>query len=217
MGSIGNIYEVTISHIPQCTCPDFQKNDNVCKHILFVYLKVLKVPRGSETIYQKALISSELEEIFNSSPKDPKGCWADKTVRDKYNEIMGKTDDNNNNNTTTENNENGVKQKIPEKDDFCPICYEEMTTNEALVYCKASCGNSIHKDCFNQWDKIQKSKKLPTTCVYCRADWLDETKKKEVKNNNKKNSDGVKMKEGYINLSNFQHDLTGKRETILCL
>ena len=43
LGSTGNVYTVTISQLPDCTCPDCGKG-NTCKHILFVMLKVLRVP-----------------------------------------------------------------------------------------------------------------------------------------------------------------------------
>jgi len=33
LGSVGNVYTVTISHIPSCTCPDHAKG-NLCKHIV---------------------------------------------------------------------------------------------------------------------------------------------------------------------------------------
>lgn len=34
-GSTGNIYQVTISKVPSCTCPDAKKG-NQCKHIVYV-------------------------------------------------------------------------------------------------------------------------------------------------------------------------------------
>ncbi len=34
-GSTGNIYQITISKIPKCTCPD-AGNGNQCKHIIYV-------------------------------------------------------------------------------------------------------------------------------------------------------------------------------------
>ena len=41
---------------------------NVCKHVLFVFLKVLKVSEHSEFIYQRALLSTEVEEVFDNAP-----------------------------------------------------------------------------------------------------------------------------------------------------
>jgi len=172
MGSIGNVYEVNIKKLPSCTCPDFG-NGNICKHILFIYLKVLKVEKNSYLIYQKALLTTELQDIFYQAPKDPKGVYASKQVRDKYNEIMGRDVEN------TKPEESQIKQKVPGPDDLCPICYENMTTEEALVYCKTGCGNSLHQDCFSQWDGVQQKKNLPTTCVYCRSEWVSEGGKKK--------------------------------------
>jgi len=34
-GTTGNIYSITISQMPKCTCPDNQKG-NQCKHIVYV-------------------------------------------------------------------------------------------------------------------------------------------------------------------------------------
>ena len=39
-GSTGNIYEVTISKVPECTCPDASKG-NQCKHIIYVSMSFL--------------------------------------------------------------------------------------------------------------------------------------------------------------------------------
>jgi len=55
LGSTGNVYNVNLSQIPtyllcgnrvdcSCTCPDFAKHQVHCKHILFVLVKVLKLP-----------------------------------------------------------------------------------------------------------------------------------------------------------------------------
>lgn len=40
LGSTGNVYDVKICQHPGCTCPDFERTNNPCKHILFVLLKV---------------------------------------------------------------------------------------------------------------------------------------------------------------------------------
>ncbi len=34
-GTTGNIYSITISQLPSCTCPDSRKG-NQCKHIVYV-------------------------------------------------------------------------------------------------------------------------------------------------------------------------------------
>lgn len=38
VGTTGNIYTVTISYEPSCTCPDAMKG-NQCKHIIYVRVR----------------------------------------------------------------------------------------------------------------------------------------------------------------------------------
>lgn len=35
-GTTGNVYQVTISKVPKCTCPDWRNNRSQCKHIIYV-------------------------------------------------------------------------------------------------------------------------------------------------------------------------------------
>lgn len=47
----------------------------------------------------------------------------------------------------------------------CPICFMEFDAqNEQIVWCKAACGNNIHKTCFSQW--AATSGKSKVQCVY---------------------------------------------------
>ena len=64
LGSTGNVYTVAISRTPSCTCVDFTDRSAICKHLLFVYVKVLRVPRDSHLPVQKGLLRHELVEIL---------------------------------------------------------------------------------------------------------------------------------------------------------
>jgi len=192
LGSAGNLYTVTISHMPKCNCPDFEKG-NLCKHILFIYMKVLKVKR-EQLIYQKALLTIELQEIFLQAPQDPSAnIIADKSVKEKYQEII----------SGRPPTEIIVPQKAIEPDDMCPVCYDTMSPSETLVFCKSSCGKSLHALCFKEWSLAKNGK---PTCVYCRANWVD-----EVTPN--KNTPIHLNEEGYINLAKYQHDINRERDT----
>ncbi|CAG8440677.1 14563_t:CDS:2 [Cetraspora pellucida] len=143
LGSTGNVYTVTISHIPNCTCPDFQG--------------VLRVSSKSQLIYQKALVSKELRVIFSRSPDF--ATLASYRVRALYNAISkGRT-----------GFEYGVKRRPIEGD--CPICYEALTPErkDKVLWCQNGCGNNIHKECFLQWKGSRVFTKV--TCVYCRVEW----------------------------------------------
>lgn len=59
LGATGNVYNVKISRHPHCNCPDHEKG-NLCKHILFVMLRVLKLSTSNPLVWQKALLTTEV-------------------------------------------------------------------------------------------------------------------------------------------------------------
>ncbi|CEO95721.1 hypothetical protein PBRA_004434, partial [Plasmodiophora brassicae] len=158
LGSIGNVYTVTIDATPTCTCPDALKG-NLCKHILFVKLKVLRIDPSSELIYAKQLTDDELRFAFSNACPDPSAV-ASRHVRKKFKAVMS---------GTVEDEPRG--RRLPTNDDCCPICYECMSTNEDLVYCPSGCHRPIHALCFGQWRSACINRGNPVTCVYCRTGW----------------------------------------------
>ncbi|KAF2247484.1 hypothetical protein BU26DRAFT_520627 [Trematosphaeria pertusa] len=56
-------------------------------------------------------------------------------------------------------------------DDECPICRENFLVGEQLVWCKDSCGRTVHKGCFEQWRAECIADRRRTTCTICRAEW----------------------------------------------
>jgi len=189
LGSTGNVYTVIIGRSPSCDCPDASRG-NHCKHILFVFLKVLQVPQTSGLWYQKALLTSELQSIFAGAPRAPTAL-ANTRVRDAYACAMGSAP------TPTSSDS---KRRIPGPEDSCPICYEDMhgISQDKLVFCE-ECGNALHTECFAQWRRSTPQ----LTCVWCRAKWPMGAK------------DGAGAKstsEGYINLGGVA-GLSGRRDT----
>merc|ERR1712096_61588 len=65
LGSTGNVYRVTLSVMSNhCQCPDFAKGGGVCKHLLFVMLRVVKLSREDHRVWQTSLTVSELQPIL---------------------------------------------------------------------------------------------------------------------------------------------------------
>ena len=64
LGSTGNAYDVHITEQSTCSCPDSQKG-NLCKHIIFILAKVLKVPTNSYLLCQRALSLDQLQSMFS--------------------------------------------------------------------------------------------------------------------------------------------------------
>lgn len=85
--------------------------------------------------YQLAYLTSELREIFSNAPLSN----ADKNLGCK-----------------------GSNRK--QLDGDCPICFMEFSPDDETVYCKSSCGNNVHKQCFQQWIAAQAGREI--RCVY---------------------------------------------------
>ncbi|EED23698.1 RING finger domain protein (Znf1), putative [Talaromyces stipitatus ATCC 10500] len=139
VGTTGNIYTVTITHEPRCTCPDALKG-NQCKHIIYVLVNVLKA--HDELRYQLAFLSSELREMYDKAPIETEEAHTDTDASGKRKPIEGD----------------------------CPICFMEFEPDkEKIVWCKRSCGNNIHKTCFDQWTATTRDRGV--RCVLCRTEW----------------------------------------------
>jgi hypothetical protein len=71
------------------------------------------------------------------------------------------------------------------------------------VYCKAACGNNVHKDCMDSWMRARQGK---ATCPYCRSIWAEnDFAGKKV------NLEGAsRTEEGYINVAS-QLGISGER------
>ena len=63
-----NTYEVRINKTPSCTCYYFTKKERsrkqVCKHMLWVYLFVLRVHENNDIMMQIALTDEELLQLY---------------------------------------------------------------------------------------------------------------------------------------------------------
>jgi hypothetical protein len=201
LGSTGNVYNVTISQLPTCTCPDCARG-KLCKHIIFVLARVLQVPQNSPLIYQSALLQSELKEIFEKAPA-PANVQASSAVLSAYKKaVIGSQDD-----QTGEEQEKStaVNEKVPEGE--CPICFESLQSTEQLDSC-ATCHNYIHKDCLRKWLAAASH----PTCCYCRSAWCSFGATPGSSQDHVGGAGGVAREEGYVNLAT-QQGLSGRRDT----
>lgn len=198
LGSTGNVYDVNICKLPTCSCPDFGRS-RLCKHILFVVLKVLRVDSRSELVFQDALLQSELAEIFKNAPPAPNDIQAKAEVLTAYNKMVGESSSSSSSAAEpAEAPPAPVNDKTPEGD--CPVCFEDLPNGEALDSC-LTCKNFIHVDCLKMW--LSRSK----TCCYCRNDWRSFTDKAFAPP-----PKVTRAYEGYTNLASIQ-GMSTKRDT----
>ncbi|KZL84259.1 swim zinc finger protein [Colletotrichum incanum] len=141
---------------------------NQCKHWLYVMSRVLRAK--FEHTYQLALVPSELREIFANAPP-----------------IDGSSE------------ESQDKNRKPIEGD-CPICFCELETRsmETIVWCRAACGQNMHKECFETWAAAKRRGygAGEVTCPFCRSIWQgDEDMVKNIKKG------GKITREGYVNVA----------------
>nr|XP_019042296.1 hypothetical protein I302_08898 [Kwoniella bestiolae CBS 10118]OCF21226.1 hypothetical protein I302_08898 [Kwoniella bestiolae CBS 10118] len=180
LGSTGNVYTINIGPIPRCDCPDNLKGNKPCKHIIFVFIKVLKVPDDSSIWFQMSLTPEEVEQVFATSPPTPNGSvTVNVKVHKAYLHATGRGGE-------EEEVVTGIDKEIKDASDGkrmdavgedCPVCYEEMTQEDVdgkkLVYDETltGCGKPLHNQCFQMWAMTVRTKGEDVTCVWCRSPW----------------------------------------------
>jgi len=144
-------YKVLIGDCNQCTCSQTRRNIN-CIHILFVLMRVYKLPSTSELLKRTGFNEYELNNILKGQAQK------EMKKREELKRVASPRKKNS-------------PRKI-EEGDCCPICMEDISPGEidlSLVYCRVSCGNYIHSACLKEYfaSNYQKQK----ICPLCRADW----------------------------------------------
>ncbi|KAJ1975236.1 hypothetical protein H4R34_004413 [Dimargaris verticillata] len=217
LGSTGNVYTVQIDRRPRCSCIDYRYS-RFCKHILFVMIKVLRLPPDNPLVYQRAWLRSELAQILANMAPDP-AAVASKQIQQEYRRLAAP--DRQPVDPPTDNaavpkpddalvSAMGIRRRMlvsmaldsnetEADDDLCPICYDIMTPeqwrNQELLWCQRGCGNNVHLVCFEQWREHYRGQKA-VTCIYCRTDW-------EVSQPKKMKKATAKQNVGYINLEHL--------------
>jgi hypothetical protein len=147
---------------------------------------VLKAPEALS--YQLAFLSSELQTILALAPTS----------------IVSQA------NSHVEDEHTVGTRKAIEGD--CPICMMELSPDDT-IWCKASCGNNVHRECFRQW---AASKPGQVRCVYCRTPWQADVSngaglQKLLKSGGDSNTLSLN-EEGYVNVAS-ELGLSGVRDT----
>ncbi|KAK7410387.1 hypothetical protein VNO78_01126 [Psophocarpus tetragonolobus] len=149
-GATGNVYTVTLSNTPSCSCPD---RTRPCKHILFVYIRVLGVSLDDVCLRRRSLRPCQLQRLLGT-PSLPEAV-AGGTLRQRFHQLFG----------------GPTRQQIEiEVGASCPVCLEEMEKQQNLVAC-GTCRNPIHEECLMRWKR--SSGRRSASCVICRARWRD--------------------------------------------
>lgn len=133
-----------------CECMDFKIRRNICKHVIFILMRVMQVDYNILQDYFK-ISQHELNNLHQY--RDRSNITRRIIVKDKV-----------------------KRRDIDENTDECPICFELLLDNnkkvkDKLIWCEHGCGNSIHERCFTAWSIALTKQGKKVTCVLCRNNW----------------------------------------------
>ncbi|EXB93384.1 Mitogen-activated protein kinase kinase kinase 1 [Morus notabilis] len=157
LGATANVYAVTLSSTPSCTCPD---RATPCKHILFVLIRALGVSLDDSCLRRRTLRPCLLSRLL-SSPTLPDSL-ASPGLRRRFHQLFF--------HPRSDRANSAAVGPAFEEGTSCPICLEEMSKEERVVAC-ATCRNPIHEECLTRWKR--NSGKRAVCCVICRARWRE--------------------------------------------
>ena len=187
MGSTGNCYSVTLQRQPTCTCPDFIKRQQSCKHWLFVVCKVLQLDQDDDNhhaplIYQAAYLSNEVQYLVerlqtrmiqlgrnnnnNDNTNTTHSIMAKPNVQQAYQQIQQEQHD---------NEKETMTNSRPSVTEECAICLDTLTTTTTtrLTSCQ-QCGSFFHANCIQLWLRQPQQ----SSCPLCRQTWPTSNNKK---------------------------------------
>ncbi|KAF5938853.1 hypothetical protein HYC85_023112 [Camellia sinensis] len=157
LGATGNVYTVTLSTTPSCTCPD---RTTPCKHILFVFIRVLGVSLDDGCLRRKTLRPCQLSRLL-SAPTSAE-VLAGTGIRERFHQMFFQARQGSSLQATVEI-EDGTS---------CPVCLDVLGQGDKVVAC-GTCRNPIHEECLLTWKR--SSRRRSATCVICRARWRNRT------------------------------------------
>lgn len=157
MGTTGNVYNVCIKTSPICTCPDYTSRHKRCKHIYFVLSRIMKVRNDQEDI--EHYTDDDLRDMFECIPQITENLRIDGHKMEKFKSLK-------------KNGNGEVPMRYICEEDLCPICLDYIfECDDEITYCKYSCGNVIHKDCFEKYTEHHHEM---SKCLYCHKKWEKE-------------------------------------------
>ncbi|GFS35425.1 SWIM zinc finger family protein [Actinidia rufa] len=161
LGATRNVYTVTLSATPSCTCPD---RTTPCKHILFVFIRVLGLSLDDTCLRRRTLRPCQLIRLLGT-PTSPQSL-AGAGVRERFHQIF------------FQERPGSFRANVDVEDGtVCPVCLDEMGPREKVVAC-GTCRNPIHEECLRTWKRI--SRRRTATCVICRSRWRTSTSDQET-------------------------------------
>jgi E3 ubiquitin-protein ligase ZSWIM2 len=178
-------FKVCIGEPQQCSCGGGEARSKLCVHLLFVMIKVLRVPETNPLSWQLSLVDNEVLQILSNDSrtngaKDFKKSSEASTflrkgsgTRQRHNARLSSA--------SVEQTQESLlsvshSRKDLTEDNLCSICQEEMYEDDFqdnnLCFCQNGCGSNFHKKCLRMYSTHARSENKPVVCPMCRQRWV---------------------------------------------
>uniref|UniRef100_A0A3P8SFY7 SWIM-type domain-containing protein n=1 Tax=Amphiprion percula TaxID=161767 RepID=A0A3P8SFY7_AMPPE len=155
-------FKVCLGDQHSCTCPEFTKEQEPCKHICWVLLRKFRLPREHEYSFQRGLMERQILELLH-------GLHQTKAQWTEFEPSAASLTPN-----RPDREEGRVCRKAINAQDVCPICQKDLLERKQPVsYCRFSCGNNVHISYMKVWADHQNLSHQDQTvkCPLCREDF----------------------------------------------
>lgn len=152
VGSTGDVvYEVKILPELDCDCPDSRNRNSICKHMVFVWVRVLRLDAND--------IENEIDEELTTSIQlkmmdIPQLCYY------PHQQVTGDS-----------LSEKPLAERRSTSENSCPICLMDFSEGGPILWCSRSCGHNVHEDCWKKWKTHKAGNQA---CVICRQPFVPE-------------------------------------------
>lgn len=160
----------------RCGCRDFAIRRRSCKHIQFIWYRVIGVEPQSGTTepffdsveaVRERLVAHHIDRQFHiDSMDDHPMSFSVPETENPPPAGVSQVEDKNNGGTAGDK-PSTVAQR-PYIGQNCPICYETFTSECKVYFCLEKCGNSVHCECYQSFVRFAQK----TQCPYCRQTML---------------------------------------------
>ncbi|CAL1373433.1 unnamed protein product [Linum trigynum] len=179
LGATGNVYTVSITAVPSCTCPD---RISPCKHIFFVLIRVLGLSLDDPSLRRRNIRPCLLHRLL-CTPSSPESL-ASPALRRTFHHLfqtrlrlqMAAEAEEDGGGDPANRRRSGVEV---EEGATCPICLDEIVAKktgeeeeeaeEGSFEACGTCGNLVHEECLRRWKRSRGRR--GATCVICRSRW----------------------------------------------
>lgn len=142
-----------------CSCAEFTE-DIMCQHILFVFLRILKISSDNALLTKTTLFPAELDFVLKGLKQAIKSV---KTVKSGVKKRTFTRASSESDNSVEVIRENWAGKQ-------CGICFEPLGSNDSMIWCRMNCGKNMHMLCYEKW--VEEQETDDNKCPYCLMPWL---------------------------------------------